>query len=56
MHSVVSLFVNEVLRVLEEMIVSMHQENFGRWVGGREGGRNMLVTKIYWRRRGGRRI
>ena len=60
MCSVVSLFVNEVLRVLEEMIVSMHQENFGRWVGGREGGReggrNMLVAKIYWRRRGGRRI
>ena len=30
MCSVVSLFVGEVQRVMEEMIVSMHQENFGR--------------------------
>ena len=30
MGSVVSLFVQEVQKVLEQMIVSMHQENFGR--------------------------
>ena len=42
MCSVVSLFIDEVQRMMEEMITSMHQENFGRWGeggGGREGER-----------------
>ena len=30
MCSIVSMFVDEVQRVMEEMIVSMHQENFAR--------------------------
>ena len=34
MCSVVSLFVGEVQRVMEEIVVSMHQENFGRWGEG----------------------
>ena len=29
---VVSMFVEEMQRVMEEMVVSMHQENFGRYV------------------------
>ena len=39
MCTVVSLFVGEVQRVMEEIIVSMHHENFGRWG---EGEREML--------------
>ena len=31
MRSVVSLFVDEVQRMMEKMIISIHQENFGRW-------------------------
>ena len=39
MRSVVSLFVDEVQRMMEKMIISIHQENFGRWEREGERGR-----------------
>ena len=58
MCSVVSLFIDEVQRMMEEMITSMHQENFGRWEAGGRGGGGGGGSEEEWRigrvrRRGG---